>query len=335
MYSPCAEKNHPSNEEKNQYNPNMDEWISGQFPQLAAVVELVEQDGHLTEAAAVLGIPQSTMSRRIHGLEDHLGVSLVVPDGRALSLTEQARKLVDSIRDPLHEIGAAITEITQTADPDHGVIRFGFPLTMGTGQIPDLLAAFSAQHPGIRLELKQAHGAQLVDDLRRGSLDLAIIIPPPGDIPHEVLARQTIIAAVPAQHQLADRGSVSLAQLSEERFIANPNTYNLRELTNEWCRAVGFTPQVKTEVTEFSTIREFVSRGMGVALIPANGRLMDGLAEVALRGSGYVRDVSLCSAVRKPSRVVRRLSDFIAELLTVRNDLTSANTAGGGTRSGS
>lgn len=291
----------------------MDDLAQGQFPQLSALVELVDQDGHMTDAAAVLGIPQSTMSRRIHALEGHLGVPLIVPDGRAISLTAAARELVDSVRAPLREVAVAITDIAEAADPDHGTIRFGFPLTMGSGQIPDLLAAFSAQHPGIRLDLKQSHGAELATDLRTGSLDLAIIIPPPVGLPHEVLASQQIVAAVPAGHRLAGRRSLTVSALADEEFIANPAPYNLRSLTDRWCRAAGFAPQVKTEVTEFSTIREFVSRGMGVALIPRNARFMDGIAEVELRGGDYVRDVALCSAVPKPGRVVARLRDFIRE----------------------
>ena len=291
----------------------MDELLSGQAPQLAALLELVEQGGHMTDAAAILGIPQSTMSRRIHGLEDHLGVPLIVPDGRTISLTAAARELADSIRGPLREIEIAITDIAEAADPDHGAIRFGFPLTMGAGQIPDLLAAFSSRYPGIRLDLKQAHGAELARDLQKGGLDLAIIIPPPVELQHEVLASQEIVAALPADHRFAGRRSITVAQLASEEFIANPATYNLRSLTDLWCADAGFVPRVKTEVTEFSTIREFVGRGMGVALIPRNVRFMEGIAEVELRGGDYVREVSLCSAVRRPSRVVARLRDFIRE----------------------
>ncbi|MGC2940218.1 MULTISPECIES: LysR family transcriptional regulator [unclassified Brevibacterium] len=279
---------------------------------LRELVELADQDGHLTEAAAALGIPQSTMSRRIRALESHLGVPLTVPRGRAIGLTTAAWDLVDAVRTPLTEIGAAMVDIAEAADPEHGTIRFGFPLTMGEGEVPDLLAAFRSQHPGIRLDLKQAHGAELVADLQKGTLDLAIIIPPPAEVPHEIVANQPIVAAVPADHRLADRAEVTLAQLAEEEFISTPATYNLRELTDRWCDSAGFVPQVKIEVTEFSTIREFVGRGMGVALIPRAVRPMDSMVEVELRGRGYVRDIALCTAVRRPGRVVQRLRDFIA-----------------------
>ncbi len=297
------------------YDPNMERSNDARVPltALRELVELADQDGHLTEAAAALGIPQSTMSRRIHGLEDHLGVPLIVPHGRAIGLTKAARELAAAVRMPLHEIGAALTDVAEAADPDHGTIRFGFPLTMGAGEVPDLLAAFAAEHPGIRLDLKQAHGAELVDDLLSGALDLALIIPPPPEVPHEVIGTQRIVAALPADHRLARRAHITVEQLADDEFISTPDSYNLRALTDRWCRAAGFAPQVKTEVTEFSTIREFVGRGMGVALLPRAVRAVDGVAEVELSGSGYVREIALCAAVRRPGRVVSRLRDFIRD----------------------
>lgn len=280
---------------------------------LRELVALADEDGHLTDAAASLGIPQSTMSRRIHSLESRLGVPLTVPRGRAIGLTDAARDLVAAVRTPLREIHTALAETAEVADPEHGTIRFGFPLTMGAGEVPDLLAAFNRAHPGIRLDLKQAHGAELVADLQRGALDLAIIIPAPPEVPHEILASQSVVVAVPADHPLAERKQTTVAELAGEEFISTPASYNLRTLTDRWCAAAGFVPQVKIEVTEFSTIREFVGRGMGVALIPRAGRPVDTITEVELRGPGYVREIALCSAVRRPGRVVTRLRDFVRE----------------------
>lgn len=238
---------------------------------------------------------------------------MTVPRGRAIGLTPAALDLVAAVRAPLTEIDAVLVDLAEAADPEHGTIRFGFPLTMGAGEVPDLLAAFNRAHPGIRLDLKQAHGAELVADLQRGTLDLAIIIPPPPEVSHEVLARQTIIAALPDVHPLAGVRSITLDRLAYEEFIATPASYNLRALTDRWCQASGFDLEVKIEVTEFSTIREFVGRGMGVALIPPAVRPVDGITEVALDGAEYVREIALCSAVRRPGRVVERLRDFIRE----------------------
>ena len=138
--------------------------MAGLAPHLRALTELVAHDGHMTAAAQSLGIPQSSMSRRVHVIEERLGLALTVPDGRKVRLTPAAVRLAQLVDGPLREIEAALTHVAADADPDHGTVRFGFPLTMGSGAVPDLLEAFNRRNPGIRLELKQAHGEALVSE---------------------------------------------------------------------------------------------------------------------------------------------------------------------------
>ncbi|WOC11923.1 LysR family transcriptional regulator [Gordonia sp. MP11Mi] len=290
----------------------MDQWSVELAPQLRALTALADCDGYMTGAANTLGIPQSSMSRRVHALEQILRIPLVARDGRAVRLTPAARRLAETVRGPLAELEAAVACVTDDADPEHGTVRFGFPLTMGHGIVPDLLAAFNRAHPGISLQLKQAHGAELADDLRRGDLDLALTIPPPDGLPHVVVATQEICATVPIDHRLATRSRIALGDLAGERFIANPATYNLRQLTERWCRAAGFDPDIMVEITEFATVREFVGRGLGVALLPRTDRLLDGTAQVQLVGE-YHRAVGLSSATSRLNPAARELSDFISK----------------------
>ena len=116
-------------------------WINGLSqlaPQLRALDELAAHGGHMTRAADALGIPQSSMSRRIHALEKALGVRLIIQEGRTVRLTPAALKLADQTRRPLRELEATIESIAGEADPEHGMVRFGFPLTMGAGVVPGL-----------------------------------------------------------------------------------------------------------------------------------------------------------------------------------------------------
>ncbi|MCF8571003.1 LysR family transcriptional regulator [Gordonia sp. HY002] len=290
----------------------MDQWTVELAPQLRALTALADHDGFMTGAAESLGIPQSSMSRRIHALEQTLRIPLISRDGRAVRLTPAARRLAETVRGPLAELEAAVAEVTDDADPEHGTVRFGFPLTMGHGTVPDLLADFNRAHPGIRLQLKQAHGAELVDDLRHGELDLALTIPPPDGLPHTVVATQEIRATVPATHRLAVSPRIDLADLADDRFIANPRTYNLRLMTEAWCQAVGFDPQIAVEITEFSTIREFVGLGLGVALLPVTDDPADGTVQIPLSGE-HRRTVGLASATARLAPAARRLSDFIVQ----------------------
>lgn len=291
----------------------MDHWTGAFSPQLRALLELAAHDGHMTDAAAALGVPQSSMSRRIHALENQLGLPLLIHDGRVVRLTRAATDLAQSIRGPLGELELAIDAVTGHADPESGTIRFGFPLTMGSGKVPNLLAAFRHQHPGIRVLLKQAHGSQLTADLLSGELDLAIVIPPPDRPSHTIIGRQTIRAVMPADHHLATTSGVRLADLAGETFIAAPADYNIRQLTETWCQQAGFTPDIAIEVTEFATIRELISRNLGISLLPHDERTPPGVAEVPLNGADYSRNIALAWGTSIEAPTTRLLSSFLLD----------------------
>jgi DNA-binding transcriptional LysR family regulator len=289
----------------------MDRWMGELAPQLRALDELSAHDGHMTRAADSLGIPQSSMSRRIHALEKTLGLRLVVQDGRTVRLTPTAVRLADRARDPLHALEAAVEAIAGEADAHHGTVRLGFPLTMGSGRLPTLIAEFHRRAPGIRLQIKQAHGSQLTTDLKSGELDVAVMIPAMDEVRHTVIGAQPILAVLPAQHRLAGRKRLRLNELRDEHFIANPVSYNLRQLTETWCAAAGFTPQIAVEITEFATMHELIGRGLGIALLPHDERRAPNTVEVALTPADYRRDIALAWGPTAMTPAARRLISFL------------------------
>lgn len=296
----------------------MDDLSTLLAPQLRALTELAAHEGHMTQAAAALKIPQSSMSRRIHALEATLRAPLLIHDGRTVRLTPAAMTLAQKARGPLQELDAALANIAGDADEDTGTVRFGFPLTMGSGAVPDLLAAFRREYPGIHLQLKQAHGSALIDDLRNGVLDIAITIPPPADLHCTILATQKVCLVVPQSHPLARATTVDLAELRSEMFIANPLSYNLRQLTEEWCQQAGYTPNVTVEITEFATIRELIVRELGVSLLPRSERPLPGIVEIPLRGDQYRREIALAWAITNQTAVAKRFAEFVSSLSLVQ-----------------
>ncbi len=290
----------------------MDQWLSLFTPQLQALVALAGHDGHMTRAADALGIPQSSMSRRIHALEGDLKTPLLVHAGRTVRLTPAAEELARRVREPLREVGIAIDAVIGEGDGEHGTVRFGFPLTLGSGDFPDLLSAFRRAHPGITVVLKQAHGSALVHDLETGALDLAVTIPPPDRLQHNVIGTQDVLAALPRSHPLAGARRIDLHQLRDETFIANPPDFHLRRSTEQWCAAAGFAPDITLEVSEFSTIRELIARGLGVALLPHDDRAPSETVEVPLRGE-HRRAIALARATTTLAPATRHLHDFLLD----------------------
>lgn len=282
-------------------------------PQLRALDELAAHEAHMTRAADSLGIPQSSMSRRIHALEKTLGLRLLIQDGRTVRLTPAAVRLVDRARGPLHALEAAVEAIAGEADAQHGTVRFGFPLTMGSGRLPTLIAEFRRRAPGVRLQIKQAHGTQLTSDLKSGELDVAVMIPASDEVRHQVIGAQSILAVLPVRHRLAGRKRLRLKELHDEAFIANPMSYNLRQLTESWCAEAGFTPKIAVELTEFATMHELIGRGLGIALLPHDERSAPDIVEIALSPSSYRREIALAWSPTAATPASRRLLAFIRD----------------------
>ena len=86
---------------------------------------------------------------------------------------------------------------------------------------------------------------------------------------------------------------------------------DLRILTESWCHEAGYTPDIAFEVTEFATIRELISRSMGIALLPHDERLPPGLVELPLAGSSYRREITLAWGATTEAPATQRLSSFL------------------------
>ncbi|WP_305091952.1 LysR family transcriptional regulator [Prescottella sp. R16] len=293
----------------------MDEYVWGHADELVpllAAFDAAAEEGHITRAAHDLGIPQSTLSRRIRAVENVLGVALFQPVGRGVALTPQGREFHERTRGVLRALEDAAAAVRSNADPDSGLVRFGFPLTLGPVSIPALLADFHRSAPRVRLHLVQAHGEDLVDRIRAGNLDLAVVIPAPEDLPTTRLGHQEIRAVVPRGHRLAGRRRVALGDLAGEPFVANPPTYHLRRQLDSWCAEAGFSPRVVFEITEFETLRSLVAHGLGVALLPDAETEHTDLVSIRLDGKRR-RTIGLVTGGHRPTPAVDRLRRHLEE----------------------
>lgn len=280
---------------------------------LLAAFAVVAEEGHVTRSAEVLGVPQSSLSRRLRAVEKTLGLSLFTPVGRRIALTPQGRELLERAHAPLQALNDAVGTVLANADPDAGLVRFGFPLTLGPVSIPTMLAQFHAIAPRVRLHLVQAHGDGLADLVRAGRLDLAVMIPAPEGLPATVIGRQRVGLAVSRDHHLATRSRVKASELAKESFVANPPSYHLRQLTDSWCADAGFTPDVTFEITEFDTLRSLVAHGMGIALLPDAEVPHPGIVSVPLVDAPD-RSIALASGRGASSPAATRLRRHIERL---------------------
>ncbi|MDI2130954.1 LysR family transcriptional regulator [Yinghuangia seranimata] len=270
---------------------------------------------HVTRAAEALDIPQPTLSRTVARLERELGVPLLVRTGRGVRLTRQGRTLLAAVEPLLDRLEEACAEIQGEVSATRGKVAFGFLHTMGGEAVPGLLRDFRADHPGIRFALVQDAGPTMLVRMRAGDLDLCITSPLPDDpnLAVHALDEQRLYLVVPADHRLAGRRRVRLAEAAGEPFVCMGPGYGLRRITDALCAEAGFVPQVAFEGEEADTLRGLVAAGLGVALLPApdeGGRA--GTVHLEVTEPRAYRTLALSWPADRPQTApVRLFRDFV------------------------
>ncbi|MEV5316455.1 LysR substrate-binding domain-containing protein [Streptomyces sp. NPDC052687] len=255
----------------------------------------VARTEHVTRAAREMNVPQSTLSRAMVRLEQDLGVELFARRGRTVALTPAGRTFLTSVERALAEIERAAEEVRADADPTTGKVAFGFLHTMGTETVPGLIRAFRADHPRVRFALVQNYGEAMIERMRAGELDLCLTSPVP-DAPDLVARRldeQKLRLVVPADHRLATRRRVRLAEAADESFVTLEPGYGLRRITDALCAEAGFRPKVAFEGEEAETLRGLVAAGLGVALLPPPAVPRPGVAELTVTAPRAVREIGV------------------------------------------
>ncbi|MBV9845191.1 MAG: LysR family transcriptional regulator [Kutzneria sp.] len=238
-------------------------------PRLAMLCAIGAQR-HVTRAAAVLGVPQPTVSRWLAELADELGAPVVCRDGRGVRLTRAGELLAEAAIRAVDVLRSGCRQALDEVHPERGRVVLGFLHLLGRTLVPGLLRGFRAAHPAVRFGLTESSRGELIAALRGGAVDLALIGPPPegDDLRWARMDEQEVVLALPLRHRLAGRRRVRITELAEETFVGLEHGFGLRQLTDEACAAAGFVPDMAFEGQDADTVRGLVAAGLGVALVP-------------------------------------------------------------------
>ena len=251
---------------------------------------------HVTDAAALLGVPQSTLSRRLTRLERQLGADLFDRHGRRLTLNSRGRAVRARYLAARRELDRAEAEVRRLMDPETGTVRFGFMHSFGPWLAPRLLQAFLRRHPRADVRLTQGTGTELTDRLAGDECDVVLCSPRP-DQPRwgwHGVRRQPLALAVPPGHPLAERTGVAWDDVADQPFVTTPRGYTTREPLDDWAARHGGRPVVRFESAELATVAGLVGAGFGVALLPADDPMLQipGVRFAAL-ADPFAREVGL------------------------------------------
>jgi LysR family transcriptional regulator, hydrogen peroxide-inducible genes activator len=230
----------------------------------------VAETGNFTRAAEREQVAQPSLSQQIMKLEEELAVRLFDRLGRSVRLTDMGQIFLPRARAILSELRAAKEEVAQRQSSVSGPISVGVIPTIAPYFMPTRIAAFSRRYPEAALTVVEDVTVRLMDRLRAGLLDMAVMaLPARGhDLECHPLRTERLFAILPKGHRLGKKRSLLMKELREEPFLLLRDDHCFRETSIEICKRARMMPQVIFESGQFSSILGMVGAGLGVSIVP-------------------------------------------------------------------
>src|SRR5690349_19540223 len=196
---------------------------------------------HFTQAADRVGVTQPSLSKQIHSLEAELGTPLF--ERSDASLTAAGEALLPLAQRILADVDAAHREVQHVIGLQRGRVRLGATPSLCVSLVPGLLRRFRDAYPGVDLRLEESGSQDLVRDLGRGELDLALVVVPAygveAGLHTEPLLRENLVVASVAALPGGSR-PIRVQDLAGQPLVMFRAGYDLRDATLDACRQAGF-----------------------------------------------------------------------------------------------
>lgn len=251
----------------------------------------VARERHFGRAAEACFVSQPTLSVAIRKLEDELGVVLFERGGSEVGITDVGLRIVAQAQKVLEE-AAMLKEIArQGEDPLAGPLRVGVIYTIAPYLLPRLVPTQVEQTPQMPLVLQENFTVRLIELLRQGELDCAIVALPVPDsgMSIEPLYDEPFVVVVPASHAWAGRERIRSDELKHETMLLLGAGHCFRDQVLDVCpefarySASSEGIQRSFEGSSLETIRHMVAAGLGITIMPASSLNVTGPEDRLLR----------------------------------------------------
>lgn len=237
--------------------------------QLETFLKIAETK-NFTTAGNILGYAQSTVTAQIKGLEDELGCLLFERLGKSIVLTPEGQKLCGYAEKMLQLKREIFLEVPPSKEPS-GVIKLGVSESLCYDILPKILLKYRKKYPKVDIQISFVEHDTFPPALKNGALDLAWTLNPL--VQEEGLSllqkkREGLDFFASPKHPLAQKKSISEADLKDVPLLLTGHNCNFRHMLLEDLKRAGIVPRVALETSSKEVLKQFAINQLGVAFMP-------------------------------------------------------------------
>ena len=231
---------------------------------------LAAEHGSFRRAAVMVGVNQSTLTRRVQLLERRLGITLFERGRTGVVLTPVGKHFLQEARSGAEQLYRAVKEVGAAHGGRCGQLRIGLMGSLARSPLSDLFAGFRARHPRIDLRVEEAPLEETVAAISNHRLDMAFVLGEPC-VEGCSLVRmwdEPLVIAVSAQHRISEKSNVCWHDLLNELFLVSADAFGLKatEIIGTHLKPFGRKPRLSLQRVSRETLFYLVGEGLGVTV---------------------------------------------------------------------
>ncbi|MEH6551586.1 MAG: LysR family transcriptional regulator [Pseudomonadales bacterium] len=232
------------------------------------IFEVVARLQSFSRAAEELYMAQPAVSIAVRKLEEEFGLQLLNREGRRIVLTAEGEQALLRARNILAETRELYQHMSELSGLSRGELSIACPSMLATYYLPDLLAPFLINYPGISAAVTQT-GTRLIEQkILDDSVELGVITVDKLNPLLEVtpLIEEEMVVCVSETHAWAGRSKIDIAELDNAPMALYERDYYVREALEQACEAIHIKPDIRLETNFLPLISRMVKQGVGITV---------------------------------------------------------------------
>lgn len=271
--------------------------------------------GQYTRAAQELNVSQPSISYAISELEAELGVPLTEKRNRTIALTPCGEFFLGYAKRAIDTLDEGVKMTRQMIDPQKGTVSLGYFYSISDHFIPDIVETFFKSNTdySITFKFSQYNNRDILNELKRGNVDLAFCVAPDDEVEYAEIARQKLYVAVHEGHRLAKKEGVALSELANEPMVVLEQSSGLRKTVEQLFDDNKVPKNIAFETQECTSALQSIVFNRAVSIMPRIPLMqLQPIAVIPLVEPDYSRPVYL--AWRRGEKLLppaKRVRDYI------------------------